>query len=78
MYEVYIRLWMWAFFVWSQLGHFRKATGSALQEAMGTWAEMWKRHELRCQMMHGALVSPEVEESLKPLYAGQRRKIRKG
>jgi hypothetical protein len=47
------------------LWHFRKVTGSALQEAMGTWAEMWKRHELRCSMMHGALVSPEVKEGFK-------------
>lgn len=42
--------------------HFRNVIGSVLEDAQGTWAEIWKEF----QMGNGLIVPPEVEKGFKP------------
>jgi hypothetical protein len=47
-----------------KLRHFRNVTGSVLQDALDTWADIW--NELQDSVTHGVLVSPEIKEGFKP------------
>jgi hypothetical protein len=47
-----------------KLLHFRNVTGSVLQDALDTWADIW--NELQGSVTHGVLVSPEVKDGFTP------------
>lgn len=47
-----------------KLRHFRNVTGSVLQDALDTWADIW--NEFQGSVTHGVLVSPKVKEGFQP------------
>lgn len=44
--------------------HFRNVTGSVLQDAQNTWAELWR--ELQGEVVDGVMVLPEADKGFKP------------
>lgn len=47
-----------------KLWHFRNVSGSMLQSALDTWADVW--NELQGTVTHGVLVTPQSEEGFTP------------
>jgi hypothetical protein len=47
-----------------KLRHFRNVSGSVLQDALDTWADIW--NELQGSVTHGVLVSPDVKDGFTP------------